>query len=406
MSRDETPPAIDGDASSHPLIDTHRSVDDENPRPVPVDVDTDEIPPPRDPPGPRQYIEIRPAEQSVRMTDVARAMDTLYATLERATKTGLRHRLTRSTQRPLVEWLIVADGQPDTSVRYLVGTSHEPLQEDLEGILRTCFPCTYELREVEFHPRFVEDYLPVQPADTSETGDAQAAPVDPEYLSQPYVAGVEYEGRAGLPRDWLTPLTPVADANRRSRASTGRRGRSERSTTGHGSGSEDSPRVPLAGLLESITSAEVPVVYQVVCEYHGSVRDAADEYVWDLEDGAPTFVSRCLREIFPEDPEASDETEPPRADQNRIDGIEDRDCNRTFVVSARAVALTRHEPRRADRVADHLASGLGPLGDGTHKIAGRVHTDNSDGLLAGYFRASPIRNSMINPSLFPSFTRI
>ena len=394
-------------AATHPTTDLEPNTEDhpEIDLPVALDIDTEELPEPRDPPEPRTYIEIRPTTDSLQQFNVSRAMKRLYSALEEATNTGLRHLLTRSTQVPLVEWLVVSDGRADPTVRYLVGTTHEELHETLIEVLRTALPRTYELSEVTYHPRFVEDHLPVRaettadeptggdpsrsestPPETSTTpaepthrsnSDRQAPPVDPEYLARPYVAGVEYEATATYRQDWLTPLSsPTTPTSR----TNGRRGRSNTRTRGT-QPRDQATQSTLTGVLEAMSDATVPVVYQAVCRFNGSARDVAEEYVYDLERGKGNIVDALLRELWPELAEDPSEYVPPPAVQARIDDIHERNCHQTMTVSARAVALTRHTPKRADRVARRLASALSPVSGPNHEVTGRVHTDEANGWL-------------------------
>ncbi|WP_135365010.1 ATP-binding protein [Halosimplex halophilum] len=403
MASDRDAPETNSTPTYSPLdLEPNSENNPETDLPVALDIDTEELPEPRDPPEPRTYIEIRPTTDSLQHRNVSRAMNRLYAALDRATKTGLRHRLTGSTQTPLVEWLVVSDGRADPTVRYLVGTTHEELRETLVEVLRTALPRTYELNEVSYHPRFVEDHLPVQaettaddeptggdpsPSETSTTpsetltqrndADRQAPPVDPDYLTHPYVAGVEYEATATYRQDWLTPLSaPISSTSRTN-------GRRDRPNTRRGTQSRDdgATQTTLTGVLEAMSDAEVPVVYQAVCRFNGSARDAAEEYIYDLEHGNGNIADMLLRELVPELGDDPSEYVPPPADQARIDDIKERNCHQTMTVSARAVALTRHTPDQADRVARRLASALSPASGPDHEVTGRVHTDEANGWL-------------------------
>jgi len=138
------------------------------------------------------------------------------------------------------------DGRPDTQVRYFLGSQFVDLLEDLEGVLRTCFPNSYEIRAVEWHPRRIHELLPV-------AGAGECHPHPAITPARPYVAGVEYCGHAERRFDWQTPLVPF-DAVTESTRATDRRG-----------DRNGSRRVPLATLVEAIQDAEVPVIYQAVC---------------------------------------------------------------------------------------------------------------------------------------------
>ncbi|WP_458207700.1 hypothetical protein [Haladaptatus sp. NG-SE-30] len=376
MALDETTPATDTTDS----LDTLTT----DPLPVPVDIEPDDLPPAPDPPTPRTYLEIRPTETQLNPTDVVQAMDVLYSLLNERTKTGLRHALTRSTHVPRIEWLLVADGRPDSSVRYLVGSTDDELLVDLEGVLRTCFPQTYEFSEVEFHPRFVEDHLPLVAQDghstpttsatareTTETTDTQT--VDPHRLAKPYAAGVEYEGNATMRQDWQLPLTALYE--RTQGTMSAKRNHTTTSRTKRSNVQTQSARIPLATLIEAISTAEVPVVYQVVCRLRGDDHTSAEVHCTNLEQGTVTIGDRIWNELFPE--AASDDADPPQMYRDRLEAIRDRDLRRTLTVSACAVALTRHTPDQADQVARRLASTLGHLGGSDHTITGRVATDSA-----------------------------
>ncbi|WP_227375257.1 ATP-binding protein [Haladaptatus halobius] len=319
---------------------------------------------------PRPYIEIRPSETPLDARTVVRAMDLLYSMLDRETKTGLRHFLTRSTQAPLVEWCLISDGREDTTIRYLVGTSQPDLLSELENILRTCVPNTYELTHVEWHPQHVEEHLPLkiigtQPTDPSEQTGQHHPAISP---SSPYIAGVEYKGRAERRFDWQTPLTPFGEftASKTTKSKD----------TSYQSTNNESRRIPLASLIETIRDATVPVIYQAVCAPGGDWTPAADDYLYHLERGQGSLSARFWEMIYPEPEESRRTYKPTGTDKTRIDGIQERTLRRTFCVSARAVALTRETPEDADRVARRLTSAFAHVSGENHEIRGEVRTDD------------------------------
>jgi len=83
-------------------------------------------------------------------------------------------------------------------------------------VLRTCFPNSYEIRAVEWHPRRIHELLPV-------AGAGECHPHPAIAPARPYVAGVEYCGHAERRFDWQTPLVPF-DAVTESTRATDRRG--------------------------------------------------------------------------------------------------------------------------------------------------------------------------------------
>ena len=194
----------------------------------------------------RPYVEIRPTERTLSPRAVTQAMEQLHATLERATDTGLRNRLFGEASQPSVEWLLVADGRADTSIRYLVGATDPDLHDELQRICRTALPNAYEFQTVLWHPRDIGGLGTNTPV--TEVYESTNNTDHPSADTQP-LAGVEYRGHADRPTDWQTPLTPFADLND---------DQSSRSN-------ERTHRLPLTTLVETMRDADAPVVYQVCC---------------------------------------------------------------------------------------------------------------------------------------------
>lgn len=341
----------------------HRDTTNEPLLPVPVEPDQSTHRD-RDPIEPRPYIEIRPSETRVDPGTVVQAMDLLASLLHDLTNTGLLTSLRGNKENPLVEWLLVSDGREDPQLRYLVGTPHSDMTEDLLGILRTCFPNTYELREITWHPRYVEEHLPVA---TPDSGDHSVTLPNGEVMDTtvyPYVAGVEYRGHAELRRDWQTAL-----------ASFGTQGENADRQRDRARQHDQSYRVPIVPLVETMRDANVPVVYQVTCRRHPNWSDQADMCIQGLEEGT-VGLGATLWELF--SPRSAEEREaytPSHSDQQRIESIADRDPTRSVCVSARAAVLTRTDNKRADTVARRLKNVFSTLSGPYHEIRGHVSTD-------------------------------
>jgi hypothetical protein len=139
----------------------------------------------------RHYLEITPGETPLDPRAATQAMELLYTSLQKTTRTRLRDKLTGDTQQPVVEWLLASDGRPDTRIRYLVGSDTESLLDDLRNICRTCFPDSYEIRTTAWHPRRIAEHLPAADPE-SNTPQTDHPAITP---SHPYVAGVEYEAQ-------------------------------------------------------------------------------------------------------------------------------------------------------------------------------------------------------------------
>jgi len=349
--------------------------------PVPVDEPTtSEAEPIPDPVEPRPYIEIRPAETTVDPGAVGQAMDLLHTVLSEFTQTGLKDRLFGSTEIPLVEWLLLSDGREDPQIRYLVGTTHSDLTEDLLGVLRTCFPNSYEFREIEFHPRYIQEFLPIGGPETHPVPSPTGHELDTRV--HPYVAGVEYHGQAKRKRDWQTPLQRFGHRGATSNETRWTPGGDQRHYRGPSQPTDTreesaaSHRIPLAPLIETIREATVPVCYQVVCRPHDDWSKDANRYLGGLRSGNITITDDIIDALLPRSKEQQTAYEPPIEDRNRIAGIQQRDPQRTFAVSARAVAMSRKRPGRVDTVARRLRNALSSVNGQYHTIVGNVRTDD------------------------------
>ncbi|WP_254807888.1 hypothetical protein [Natronosalvus amylolyticus] len=320
----------------------------------------------------RTYLEIRPSTKALNVSAVAQAMELLYSRLEAATKSGLWNTLRGRAKAPLVEWLLVADGRSDTSIRYLVGTTDEAFLDDLEAICRTCLPNSYELMQVQWHPRCLEDALEAtldqpksRPASSSRSSSEPT--IDPDRDEDPpYVAGVEYRGHAHLGRDWLTSFKTFEEV-----LPTGMETAQPEQHT------HESRRVPLATLIETLCEAAVPVMYQVICRPAGSVQSTADSYQIELEGGIVTTGDKIADFMFsgtePKDPET---VEPTPAYRDRLESLTRRDHRHPFQVSIRAVTLSRENPQRAKETAHQLSGAFDHLSGAFHEIYGHVVTDD------------------------------
>ncbi|WP_312911755.1 ATP-binding protein [Natronosalvus caseinilyticus] len=312
-------------------------------------------------PRSRTYLEIRPSTNSLEYGAVAQAMELLYRRLEDRTATGVLNSLRGRSNTPVVEMLLVSDGHTDTSIRYRIGTTDDDFLDDLEGICRTVVPNSYELTRVEWHPRDLEVVLNAPDSELDTGSDERVS------TSDPFVAGVEYRGRAQLRRDWLMPFRSFDELGTRSSTRS-------RQEPRHA----DSPRVPLATLVETLCESDVPVIYQVVCRPAGSLQPLADEYRFELESEVVTSGDRLSEFLFPR-PAPEERTEPREvtpAYRDRLEALEHRDHRHAFQASARAVVLSRDDPETVTKVAHNLAGALSHLSGDFHEIAGHVVTDD------------------------------
>ncbi|WP_123537857.1 ATP-binding protein [Halosimplex salinum] len=305
----------------------------------------------------RRYVEIRPTDTPLSPRAVTQAMEQFHSTLDRATQIRLRDRLRGDTAQPSIEWLLVADGNDDTTIRYLVGATEPELHDELKRICRTAFPNTYELQTVAWHPEDITNLgSNTTPIDLYESATKQPDHTD----TNPPVAGVDYHGRADRPADWQTPLTRFADLTTDTRTT------------------DDTHRLPLTTLVETMRDADAPIIYQVLCRPYRDITPDAEEYELALEDGTASLGGKLQEALFPRPVEEDRAYEPPAADKERLHGLADRDAHRTFQVTARAVVFPDHTGRPPTRIAESLATALGPVDGPFHHVEGEVRVDDPD----------------------------
>lgn len=427
-------------------------------------------------PDPRPYIEIRPSTDPLDPGMVGESIRTLASALDSETDAGRLSRLRGTACHPAIEWVLVSDGREDAVVRWLVGvtlgdgseptaaqtaavTAAQPtrrvldattdpgpggeitdtaarertarldhLFRTLERALRRLLPSTYELTRVQWHPRYVEEHLPVPLVDGQDDWEAETDPAygsrrDPAAvhpsitLDDPYVAGVQFRGGAEFSRDWLLPLTAFAPrpsrrvtrsfgsnatgrsgsgpgsapsgwgswaADRRTDRTGGAGYRSERerrsnsardgtswstrSTTG-----PHNPYHPVADVVESLSNARLPTVYQVVCRPTEWEADRA-EYSTDLRHCRVSPGDKLWNVLYTD---SIDERDLPQSYTERIAGLDERETS-GFVVAARLAVLTRDDPGLANTIANGFKHALQPLTEpvSKHRITGAVVTDD------------------------------
>ncbi|MHB9288826.1 type IV secretory system conjugative DNA transfer family protein [Halobacteriales archaeon Cl-PHB] len=264
------------------------------------------------------YIRITPTDDPLDPTRARAAFRRLHG-LEPATDGGtqatsrLKSLLPTPSPSPTIEWLLVADPDSDPTLTYAVGVDPPSLIDPLEGILRDCFPRSYEFEHVDAHPA------------------ASALGGDP-------AASVEFYGSPDRPKDWQTRLTPFAEW-----------------TDGEGE-----RRVPLSGVAETLADVAEPTVVQVCCQPHPDWSSGAELRREQLRDGTDTLGGQLESVLFGP---PGDDYEIPAGDQARREELAERNARRSFVVSARAIAA-------APAVAADLETALGHVGHTCYDVDG------------------------------------
>jgi hypothetical protein len=326
------------------------------PTPLPVPVEDTQLATTDDDltePDSRPYIEITATDRPLTPQAVEQAMTQLYRALDGAATTRLRDRLLGDATPPSVEWLLVADGHTDTSIRWLVGVTDPDLHDELARICRTALPNTYELRTAAWHPTEF----------TSLTETANPTELYTDTVDHPTgtaLAGVDIRGHADRPCDWQTPLTTFAEL------------------TNDQAHNDETRRLPLTTLVETLLDADAPVVYQVLCRPYRDIGPDVEEYEHALETGTATLGGKFREALFPRSVDEERAYEPPTRDQNRLDDLADRDTRRTFQVTARAVVGPDASGRPPKRIAESITNALGPVDGSHHELDATVHVDDPD----------------------------
>ncbi|MFB6312051.1 MAG: ATP-binding protein, partial [Salinirussus sp.] len=213
-----------------------------------------------------------------------------------------------------------------------------------------------ELSEVPWHPRRIENHLPVIEPDHTVSKDG----TEVETAKVPYAAGVEFYAAVDRKRDWQTGLTPSSGSANRSRQE----------------GPTAAETDPVSTVVERLAQADQPALFQAILRPYKDWSTQRDRYVSQLEEGTASTAAVVREFVSPRDPSERAAHTPSPADRKRIEWAMRRNPARSFVVSARAVALTREHPDQADQIANSLSTTLRALDGPFHTVHGRVETDS------------------------------
>jgi hypothetical protein len=287
----------------------------------------------------RTYLRVRPTDDAL-APETVRAHARRLHQLGRGGDTGLFNTLLSRNPLPIIECLIVSDGNPDAPLSYLFGIDDAEALDALERVLRGLFPDSYELE----HAARTKSRLDGFHTDTTD------------------VAAVEYHGRVERRRDWQTCLTPFAEF--------------------HGS---EHARVPLATVVETMAEYAVPMVYQALLCPQPDWSHDVEERRLAIEENRDTLTGRLTNAVF--GPPEEDALTVPASDERRLAELTERNARRSFVVNARVVvgrsnessdpAETAHDDANPTRIARELASVFADVSHTCYEIEGELLTDET-----------------------------
>ncbi|WP_136717371.1 hypothetical protein [Halorientalis salina] len=285
----------------------------------------------------RPYIRIRPSTDSTNPTRLPLQLQRLHRVLS----DDESHRWVPFTHpnHATVEVLLIADGRG--KITYQFGISDPTLIDALEGLLRTCFPHTYEFERIEWHPEqlpFVADHI----------------------------VGVDFEGYPTRHKDWQTKLTSFREFyDPQQRGSWSQK---------QGQSPETQTTIPLSTVTETMARSETPMLYQALIRPHDDFTQRADAYRQAIEAGDTDVLSTLINGLVgypdPEDVVLS------AADETRLDGLRAKETNHSFVVNARAVIASPHEWER-DESLSALTSAFSGVSQPKYSIRDQVSSGDA-----------------------------
>lgn len=284
----------------------------------------------------RPYIRIRPSTDPTNPTQLPHQLQRLHRLLF---DDEYHHWLPFDhPNHATVEVLLIADGTGQ--ITYQFGISEPALVDAFEGILRTCFPNTYEFERVEWHP----EQLPIS-TDHS-------------------IAGVDFMGYPSRRSDWQTKLTAFHEFYDSHQRWSQKRGQNRETET----------TIPLANITETMATSETPMLFQALIRPYHDFTKGADAYRQAIESGDTDVLSTLINGLvgYP-DPEDVIFT---AADEDRLEGLTAKETTRSFVVNARAIVANRHEWERQESIAA-LASAFSDVGQPNYEIRDHVSTGKS-----------------------------
>ncbi|AZH27148.1 ATP-binding protein [Haloplanus aerogenes] len=305
------------------------------------------MPVPTDPT--RTYLRVRPTDEPLSPEVVQTHFRQLHQ-LEADASSTFFGRLLNNQPPPTIECLLISTGEATCSVEYLFGLTDTEAFDAFERILRGLFPDTYELERIRRAPDL--DLL-------SQSADEQ-------------IAAVEFYGQVTRRRDWQTRLTPFSDFQ-----------------------AADSGRVPLAAVVEVMSTADCPMVYQALLQPHPDWSPHAATRSAAIAAKQDTLSDQVATAIYGSSTDHDQHLAP--ADESRLDEIALRDTRHSFTVNARVIAIADAETSadQAERAVSELAATFAGVSHTCYEITGLHRNGRAENL------SHEIRSRTIHP---PSYT--
>jgi len=269
------------------------------------------------------YLRIQPAADPLDPTVLKTQARRLHRITTETDQDGWLSSLLTADNPPTIEFLLCGN---ENECNYYATVDDPDAFETLTRILRGLFPDSYRFERVQRSRKQVLNL----PRNTR----SDAPPVAIEY-------DAHYERR----RDWQTQLTPFETFTE-----------------------EETSRVPLAGVLETIASSPHLIVFQTLVRPKPDWSGARTTRQLEIESGEDTAGGKLTNALFGQ-PEA--ELSLSRIDEHRLEELDTRDPRYSFEVNARAfIAPTSDTPTTPTDIAGDLQTALTPISHTTTDIVG------------------------------------
>ena len=279
----------------------------------------------------RQYVEVTPSTDQLDPATVTTHCKRLHA----LGWTGPDYPW-QSPSPPTFEVLLVS--REEHHLTYLFGVDDPDVNESLERTLRGAFPTSYEL-ETAYLPD--DDPTAILPADTDLTA-------------------IEYRARPDRRHDWQLPFTFFGAAF-----------------------SENTIRLPLGGIAETLAARPEPAVAQVLIQPKQDWTTSRRNRLTNLRAGQDTLSHQFWNAVWG----SPEKYQPTSDEQKRLDHLEKATPAHSFVVNARV--LTTADPRS---VSD-LTTAFNGIDQEAYRIDPPVTTPTRDATLIEDVRHRRVRSN-------------
>jgi hypothetical protein len=245
--------------------------------------------------------------------------------------------LLASTKTPsTLEWVLVTDGSDTGPIEYVLSVD-TALASTIEAWCRELVPNSFDISTTMTDPLRC-----LSPADADADPDDRAL----ESYAPPRYRAVEFVGVTDRREDWQTTLTRYDEFT------------------------DKQSRLPLATVVSALADASVPMAVQILVRPYPDWRHHALDRKQRLKQGRETAFQRFFEDwVLSTDSENN--VSDPRV-RSRVDALDEKDAQHSFVVTARAVAATTDQRAQLPDCTP-VSTAFSHLNGDHYRIEGRIH---------------------------------